>query len=153
MKKNPIDVDKIAEAPGLLPYSSSVGSAVVKPVDKGKVKGRAMLAMEEQTNVQMDQLREQIELLVAQAKDLQRRVEISEQIYLAELNFEPHINHVYHLYERNTGKWVLSMVGPEEWGPTLPYKAHLATVRLMADHTWELLDRKDIVITRQAEEL
>lgn len=153
MKENPIDIDKIAENPGLLPYSSNVGGAVIKPIDKGKVKGRAMTAMEEQTNVQMQQLREQIEVLVTQAKDLKRRAEVSEQIYLAEMNFEPHINHVYHLYERKNGNWILSMVSPEEWGATLPFKSHLATVRLMADHTWELLDREDITISRDITEI
>ena len=35
---NPIDKDKIADAPHLLPYAHSVGSAIIKPIDKGKVK-------------------------------------------------------------------------------------------------------------------
>jgi len=146
MTENPIDKDKIAEKPSTLPYAHSVGGAVIKPIDKGKVKGRAMLAMEEQTHMQMDQIKEQIELLAQQASKLQRRVEISAKIYQAEMNFEPVMNKVYHLYERKNGTWTLSLVSPEEWGPTLPYAGHLASVRLMADHTWELLDREDIDI-------
>jgi len=144
MSDNPINPDKVAENPFLLPYSHSVGGAVIKPIDKGKVKGKAMLAMKEQTDTQMDQIKEQVDLLVKQAKALQRRVEISEKIYMAELNFEPVYNKNYYLYEKSNGKWQLSMVSPDEWGRSLPFKKHLATVRLMADHTWELQDRDDI---------
>ena len=42
---NPIDPDKIAENPHLLPYAHQVGSAVIKPEDQGKLKGRALSAM------------------------------------------------------------------------------------------------------------
>ncbi|MEO0897564.1 MAG: DUF2452 domain-containing protein [Bacteroidota bacterium] len=144
MKENPIDLEKIAQNPSLLPYSHTVGGAVIKPIDKGKVKGKAMMAMREQTDTQMEQIREQIELLAKQAKALKRRIEISEKIYMAELNFEPVYNKNYHLYEKKNGKWQLSMVAPEEWGRTIPFQAHLATVRLMADSTWELQDREDL---------
>ena len=32
--KNPIDEDKITDIPHLLPYAHSIGSAIIKPVDK-----------------------------------------------------------------------------------------------------------------------
>ena len=57
---NPIDPDKVAENPHLLPYAHTVGSAVIKPIDKGRVKGLAVTAMYEQTEIQLDQIREQI---------------------------------------------------------------------------------------------
>jgi hypothetical protein len=137
---NPIDKDKVAENPGLLPYAHHSSSAIIRPEDKGKIKGRAIMAMEEQTNMQMDQIKEQIELLAQQAKKLQIRREISEQIYLAEFNFDPIIHKVYHFYHRKNGKGVLSLVAPEEWGGRIPYKRHIATARLLADHTWEVLE-------------
>ena len=34
---NPIDPEKIAENPHLLPYAHSVGGAVIKPMDKGRM--------------------------------------------------------------------------------------------------------------------
>jgi hypothetical protein len=136
---NPIDEDKITENPHSLPYAHTVGSAVIKPIDKGKVKGRAMMAMVEQTGQQMEQIREQIEVLARQARDIQRRVEISTKIYAAAIGFEPLIHQDYHLYERESGEWVLSMVGPNEWGKSCPYPVFISTVRMMADHTWELL--------------
>ncbi|RMF27487.1 MAG: DUF2452 domain-containing protein [Bacteroidetes bacterium] len=135
---NPIDKDKVADDPHKLPYAHHVGSSVIKPIDKGRVKGRAVAAMYEQTERQLDQIREQIELLARQARELQTRVEISERIYQAEMNFEPLVGHVYHLYRRKDGTEVLSMVAPEEWGRTCPLE-FVATVRLLADHTWEVL--------------
>ena len=38
-KINPIDKDKIAKDPHLLPYAHTVGGAIIKPIDKGRAKG------------------------------------------------------------------------------------------------------------------
>ncbi|MEZ4950285.1 MAG: DUF2452 domain-containing protein [Saprospiraceae bacterium] len=135
---NPIDKDKIAENPHSLPYAHTVGGVTIKPIDKGKVKGQAVAAMYEQTDMQLKQIKEQIDLLASQAKSIQKRVAISENIYLAEMNFKPLMGHTYHLYQKNSGDFVLSMVGPDEWGKTKPYE-FVATVKLMADHTWDIL--------------
>ena len=89
---NPIDKDKVAANPHLLPYAHTVGGALIKPEDKGRIKGRAVSAMYEQTDMQLDQLRKQFELLAQQAKEIQDRVTISEKIYLADIPFSPLIN-------------------------------------------------------------
>lgn len=136
---NPIDPDKVAENPHALPYAHTVGGAVIKPEDRGKIKGRAMAAMYEQTDMHLGQIREQIELLARQAKDIQHRVQISEEIYEAEMNFEPIIAKIYYLYRRSNGKSVVSMVSPPEWGKNPPF-TFIATVRLLSDHTWEVLE-------------
>ncbi len=138
--ENPIDPKKVAENPGLLPYAHHAGSALVKPIDKGRTKGLAVEAMRQQTDIQLAQIRRQIELLAEQAQAIQRRVDVSERIYGAEMNFKPLIGHTYHLYEKANGRAVLSMIGPTEWGKRgIPYESHTATVRLLADHTWEIL--------------
>ncbi len=139
---NPIDKDKITETPHLLPYAHSVGGAVIKPIDKGRTKGLAVAAMHEQSNMQLDQIRKQVELLMSQAKAIHDRVEISEQIYLADINFKPIIGKIYHLYERKNGQRVLSMIAPNEWGRSRPLD-FIATVKLLADHTWEILQKSN----------
>lgn len=136
---NPIDIDKVAENPHLLPYAHEVGGAVIKAVDKGRIKGLAVSAMYEQTDMQMSQIKEQIDLLAAQARAIHKRVEISEIIYQAEMSIKPLISHTYHLYKRNkTGKHLLSMVAPDEWGRSSAL-IFVATVKLLADHTWDIL--------------
>ena len=135
---NPIDKDKVTESPHNLPYAHTVGGSVIKPIDRGRVKGLAVSAMYEQTDMQMAQIREQIELLAEQARAIQRRIEISEQIYQCQMNFKPLIGHTYHLYRRDNGEEILSMVAPSEWGRSNPLE-FVATVKLLADHTWEIL--------------
>lgn len=142
---NPIDKDKIAENPHLLPFAHTRGGVVIKPTDKGKVKGRAVTAMYEQTDMDLDQIRQQIELLATQAKAIQNRVNISERIYLAEMNFGPIIGKIYHLYRRENGGDVMSMIAPHEWGKKAPYQ-YVATIKLLADHTWEVLDTGELEI-------
>lgn len=137
---NPIDKDKVAENPGLLPYAHTTGSALIRPEDKGRIRGNAMTAMYDQTERQMEQLRRQMETLVTQAKSLDQRMQISEVIYQADIPFQPVIHHIYHLYRRKTdGTHLISMIAPAEWGRKEPYD-YLATVRLLGDHTWEVMD-------------
>lgn len=121
----------------VLPYSSSVSGAVIKPNEAGVIKHQALSAMEEQTNMQLTQIRQQIELLAIQAKEIQKRKELSMIIYEAKLSFAPVIGQKYFLYEQENGEHLVSMVGPKEWGRKgLPYKSFVAEVKLLADHTW-----------------
>ena len=62
---NPINKDKVAENPGLLPYAHTAGGAVIRPEDMGKSKGRSITAMRQQTDRQMNQLYEQMEVLAS----------------------------------------------------------------------------------------
>ncbi|WP_224999199.1 DUF2452 domain-containing protein [Cesiribacter sp. SM1] len=149
MKGKKIDVDKIdlekerekaTELPGLIAFPHTVGSAVIRPEDKGKIKGRALAAMRDQTQRQMQQLYRQAQLLADQAREIQKRAEVSEKIYEAEMNFEPHIGHQYHLYQRPEGEHLLSMIGPGEWGRSKKPGEHIASVKLLPDHTWEVLE-------------
>ena len=135
---NPINPDKVAENPGLLPYAHTAGGAVIKPDDMGKVKGRSVLAMRQQTDRQMNQLYEQMEVLARQAKLLADRKEISERIYDAAMGFEPIISETYYLYEKEDGSDLMSLVAPEEWGRSFKYSRYLAKVILLADHTWDV---------------
>jgi hypothetical protein len=135
---NPINPEKVASNPGLLPYAHTAGSAVIKPEDLGKAKGRSVLAMRQQTDRQMNQLYEQMEVLAKQAKLLAERKEISERIYDAAIGFEPIINQIYYLYEKEDGSDLLSLVSPDEWGRSMKYSKYLAKVLLLADHTWEV---------------
>jgi len=140
---NQIDLEKMkektTETPGLLPYAHQTGSAIIKPEDKGKITGRAVAAMHSQTDMQMAQIYQQMQLLADQAKTIQKRVEVSERIYQSSMAFEPLINHHYFLYEKEDGSDFLSMVAPEEWGRKKRFSKFIAEVKLLADHTWEII--------------
>lgn len=140
-----VDMERMAEMvtanPGTLAFPHTVGGAVIKPEDKGKIKGLAVSAMYEQTEMSMQQIYDQMQTLAQQAKTIQDRVDLSERIYQADMNFQPLISRIYHLYEMEEGKDVLSMIGPREWGRSTPFKRFIATVKLLADHTWEILEK------------
>jgi hypothetical protein len=120
----------------VLPYSTSVSGAVIKPTEEGVIRHKALTAMEEQTNMQLTQIRQQIELLALQAQEIQKRKELSMLIYGAKLNFAPVIGQTYYLYEKKDDSYFLSLVGPKEWGRSGPFKKCVASVKLLADHTW-----------------
>ena len=120
----------------ILPYASSVGSVAIRPTKEGVIKHKALSAMEEQTNMQLEQIRRQIELLAKQAQEIRKRKELSLMIYEARLSFKPQIGHTYHLYERKDGSLMLSLVAPNEWGGAGPFIQFISSVRLLADHTW-----------------
>lgn len=120
----------------VLPYAASVAGAIIKPTEEGMIRHKALTAMEEQTNMQLDQIRKQIELLALQAQEIQKRKELSLMIYKAKLNFQPVIGQVYHLYEKKDESIFISMISPQEWGRSAPYERFVAKVKLLADHTW-----------------
>ncbi len=136
--ENPIDPEKTTQTPGLIAFPHSVGSAVIKPEDLGKMKGRALNAMKDQTERQLSQLYTQMQTLVEQANNLKLRVEVSENIYKSHIPFEPVIGHEYYMYERENGSHFLSMISPKEWGKSTANRKCNASVTLLSDHTWEV---------------
>lgn len=135
---NPIDPDKITESPGILEYAHHVGSAIIKPEDKGKIKGRSLAAMYEQTDQQLLQIKEQITLLAKQVQTIERRKSISEKIYDAKISFQPIIGSTYHLYKKEDGQFQVSMLSDAEWGRSRPDWEYLSSIKLLGDHTWEI---------------
>ena len=140
-----VDLERMEEMttenPGLISFPHTVGSALVKPEDEGKNKGRAVAAMQEQTEMQVQQIYEQMKLLAEQANAIKKRVEVSERIYQAKMSFEPLIGKTYHLYEREDGSDLLSLIAPNEWGRSKPFSKFIASVKLLADHTWEVTEK------------
>ena len=139
--ENPIDKDNISENPHNLTYGHHRGSLPIIPTKEGDIKNKSISAMEHQTDIQLTQIKEQMELLAKQATKLKSRVDISQRIYNAEIRFEPIISHYYHLYNSKDDNYILSMIGPNDWGKkNCPYQ-FIATVKLLADHTWEIIKK------------
>lgn len=137
---NPIDPDKIAENPGLLPYSHSISGPPIVPTQEGVIRHQALETMAQQTDQQMELLRRQMELLAEQAKAIQLRRDVSAWVYQAKMSFKPVINHVYHLYRKEHEHYILSMLSPEEWSLSKrPALEFVHSVRLLADLTWDVV--------------
>ena len=136
---NPINPDKVAEQPGLLPYAHTAGGAVIKVDDVREIRSKNLAAMREGVSRQLQQLQGQMAILVQQAKDLERRREISERIYNAQLGYEPIQGKEYYLYEKEDGRDIVSMISPEEWGDRrYRYARYIAKIVLGYDNTWNV---------------
>ncbi len=127
----------VAKKPGLMEYAHNVGSFVVEKLNVDEIKNTALLAMQQQTERQLSQIYEQVELLAKQAEKIKKRVDISRRVYRAKIGFKPSIGYTYYLYEQENSEEVLSLISPDEWGESIPYK-FVASVELLADHTWFL---------------
>lgn len=129
-----------ADKPNLLPYANSIGSPPIKPTEEGVIRGKALKSMEEQVKKQFSQLQKQYELLVNQSLELKRRTDISYLIYNSQIKFEPVVSEVYHLYRKNNQDF-LSLIEPELWkNKNIQW---IATVKLLADHTWDIIEMSE----------
>ncbi len=126
------------------PVPMTVSSPVIKAIDKNKIRANAVEAMHMQANQQVAMLRKQAELIMQQVKDIEGRLVISEQIYQADMRFKPVMGQIYHLYENEDGKYLVSLIAPNEWGKSKKFKRFISTVRLLSDHTWDVLDKSAI---------
>lgn len=126
-----------ATKPGLMEYAHNVGSFAIEKLNVEEMKNTALLAMHQQTEMQLDQIYEQVELLAKQAQKIKARSDISRRIYKAKMGFKPKVGSDYYLYRESNGKEVLSMISPDEWG--LPHEREfIAQVTLLADQTWDI---------------
>lgn len=136
-----IPLEMVTPTPSILPYAHHRGSMPIAVTEKGVAHNRSILAMEQQTQEQWDQIYQQMALLKAQAEKLQKRVELSYKIYEAECSFSPIIGHTYHLYRNGEQQYHLSLLSPKEWGEErLKEKHYIAMVQLLSDHTWKILE-------------
>ena len=135
--------DKVADLPGLMEYAHSKGGFAIVPTSEGHIKSKAMNAMKEQTSDQLEIIYEQMKTLALQVKKLKEKVEISNDIYQAQMNFEPEIGGIYYLYEKDDGSKIISLIAPEEWKKSKGYEKALAQIKLLSDHTWKILKRFD----------
>ena len=106
------------------------------------VKDSSLTIMEHNANKQLEKLSEHAKLLVEQAKEIEKRVELSRKISRAEYGFKPVHLREYYLYKQlyrgiKETKFTLTLISPEEWKGDCPYGDYVATVRQLGDSTWE----------------
>jgi hypothetical protein len=127
-------------AANLSPIPMSVSSPVIRPEDKNKIKANAVEAMHHYANQEIALLKKQADLIVSQVREIEARLKISEQIYQSDLKFTPTINQIYHLYEKDE-YYKLSLIGPTEWGRSKPTGKYVASVKLLGDHSWDVINK------------
>jgi len=125
----------------LSPIPLSIGSPVIRPEDRNQIKANAVEAMHHYANQEISMLKKQADLIMQQVREIENRLQISEQIYHSDIRFVPVVNQIYHLYEKDD-HYSLSLIGPDEWGNSKNSRVYKASVRLLGDHSWQIMDKK-----------
>lgn len=126
----------------LSPIPLSISSPVIRPEDKNKIKANAVEAMHHYANQEIAMLKKQADLIMSQVREIEARLKISEHIYESNLKFTPIVNQVYHLYEKDN-YYNLSLIGPTEWGRSKTVGKYVASVKLLGDHSWDVINKAD----------
>jgi hypothetical protein len=125
----------------LSPIPLSIGSPVIKVEDKGKIRAIAVEAMHHYANQEMAMLKKQADLIMEQVREIEDRLKVSERIYESDMRFQPIIGQVYHLYQKDD-HYKMSIIGPKEWGGSRSMGTFVATVKLLGDHSWDIISKQ-----------
>lgn len=109
-----------------LPYPVSTLSPPIIPNDLTSFKSRGISQVERELQQKLREIRETYLATID-------HFNWNKLVYEAEIQFEPIVGGIYHLYETR-GRRMLSMISPEEWS-----QKHLASVRLDMDRQWKIL--------------
>lgn len=137
-EKDPTLFESYSGEASLSPIPLSIGSPVIKPEDKNQIKANAVEAMHHYANQEIAMLKRQADLIMQQVREIESRLSISEQIYQSDIRFTPVVNQVYYLYEKDD-HFLLSLIGPDEWGRSKNTRKYVASVKLLGDHSWDVI--------------
>ena len=112
-----------------LPYPTSTLSPKIVPNDLSTFKSRGISQVERELQQKLIEIREEYIEVVD-------HYNWNKLVYESEINFEPVIGNIYHIYNLR-GKNTLSMIGPEE---CFFSDSHLATFKLNVDKQWDLVE-------------
>ena len=112
-----------------LPYPTSTLSPKIIPNDLSTFKSRGVSQVERELQQKLIKIREEYIEVVD-------HYNWNKLVYESEINFEPVIGNIYHLYHLR-GKNTLSMIGPNE---SFFGDSHLASFKLNIDKQWDLVE-------------
>jgi hypothetical protein len=115
------------------------------PVEKQKdlmVNHARMYAQQE-----YDRIMELVSVLEKQARQIKRRLEVTDAVHAAEYQFQVVMGNCYWLvFNTRLQKMLLVHNGPTDWSTGVPEDYEYVTqVKYMGDHTWLEIDNKEII--------
>jgi hypothetical protein len=127
------------------PYATEAGSVKFEmvPVTEQKdlmINHARMFAQQE-----YDRIMELVAVLEKQARQIKRRLEVTDAVHGAVYQFQPVMGNVYWLaWEKRKQHTLLTQHGPDDWSSSAPEDyEYMAQVKYMGDHTWLELNEKD----------
>jgi hypothetical protein len=125
-------------------YPMEVGSPVFAPIKVTEEKDKAVNVARQNAKHEYDRIMEQANVLMKQAKALQSRLDVTEQVHAAKFSFNPLHGKVYHLYfDHRQQTNVLIQTGPDEWTCGVPeHWTFKLSVKKLGDSTWEEIEQE-----------
>lgn len=111
----------------LLTYASEVGSIKFEVQDISLWKRSEVEKVKNVFKQDLEEINQRIQKLMDD-------ILLNDMIYSSNMNFEPIVGHVYHLYENNRGERFLSLIEPNLW--EMPY---IGSYKLTSDKKWVLI--------------
>jgi len=121
------------------PYATEAGGPQFDLVPVEKQKDIMLNVARMHAQQEYDRIVELVRVLEGQARQIKRRLEITDAVHGAEYQFQTYHGQVYWLvYEREKQKTLLVKHGPHGWssGPPDTYE-YIAAVKWLGDHTWQ----------------
>jgi len=126
------------------PYSTEAGGPKFDmiPVEKQKdlmINHARMFAQQE-----YDRIMELVSVLEKQAREIKRRLEVTDAVHAAEYQFSPVMGHAYWLaWDKRKQHTLLIHHGPDDWSTGAPEDyEYMTRVKYMGDHTWLEIDKE-----------
>lgn len=104
-------------------------------VDLAKEIARADDMVSAQANGKLKLLANQIRKLQEEAQNILHEAKRNQELHRAECGFQKKVGQIYHLYRRQDGRLLFSILSPQEWGERLPFD-FIGSYRLETDMGW-----------------
>ena len=120
--------DRVADNKSTMPYGDNVAAPAITLPDTKDYREVKVKEAQNKLKTRYEELEAEFKKLVETAAD-------NELIYTANISFSPKVGEVYHLYKKEDGTTWVSMVAPEQWGPSYNFE-FLGSFRLATDSVW-----------------
>jgi len=119
----------------LSPFPVSRLAPAFELVDLAKEIARADDMLSIHADGKLGVLADQIRNLQQEALSILKKTRESQVLHRAECGYQKKAGKVYHLYKKESGALVLSLLSPEDWGRRMPYSFE-GSFRLENDMSW-----------------
>ena len=122
-----------------VPYALDRGAPKFDLIEVKTKKDQQYNLAVKQAQQEFDNLKQIADVLTIQAQQIKRRLELTQQIHLAEYNFEPTPDSTYWLAkDLKNNTIILCLLGPNDWsaGAPITYE-YIQQVKCLANGLWE----------------
>lgn len=130
--------ENVRRPPHSSPYPVSRLAPAMDLVELAREVSEADDMLTVQATSQLRLLAEQMETLRTKARQILAETREHQELHRAQCGFSKKPGQAYHLYKKQCGTLVFSLVDPSEWEGQPPFE-YVGTYRLELDRTWKKL--------------